>query len=61
MYWFLAIAAWFVLVGLFMRYDRPATRRRVPEPCAGIEDGCPVCLAAAIAAGVIVGDWLTGD
>ena len=34
-----------------------------PEPpaCGGIAAGCPVCLAAAIACGVVLGSWLDGE
>jgi hypothetical protein len=42
---------------------RPAAppKPKSPPPCGGIAGGCPVCLAASIAIGVVVGDWLSGD
>lgn len=42
---------------------RPAPRPKPqsPPPCGGIAGGCPVCLAASVAIGVVVGDWLSGD
>lgn len=53
---------WFVaLVVSEPRGPAAPPKRQSPPPCGGIAEGCPVCLAASIALGVVVGDWLSGD
>ena len=55
-------AAWFVgLVVSESRQPPAPPKPRSPPPCGGIAGGCPVCLAASVAVGVVVGDWLSGD
>lgn len=53
---------WFVAL-VVSEPHRPAAppKRRSPPPCGGIAEGCPICLAASVALGVMVGDWLSGD
>lgn len=53
---------WFVAL-VVSEPRRPAAppKRQSPPPCGGIAEGCPVCLAASVALGVVVGDWLSGD
>lgn len=49
-------------------FKQPPPRRPAASPkrqsrlaCGGMAGGCPVCLAASVALGVVVGDWLSGD
>lgn len=51
------------VVGDVSEASRPAVtpKPQTPPPCGGIAGGCPVCLALSVAAGVVVGDWLSGD
>ncbi len=51
-----------VVDGIVEGLKKPAPRRVSPPdaPCGGIAEGCPVCLAASVALGVMVGDWLSG-
>ena len=55
-------AVWFVAAAASAP-PRPAAppKPESPPPCGGIAGGCPVCLAASVAIGVVVGDWLSGD
>lgn len=60
------VAAWFagcVVAGVVSGVRQPALppRPRTPPSCGGIAEGCPVCLVASVALGVMVGDWLSGD
>lgn len=59
---FMLGAAWFVK-GVVSEARRPPAPPKPlsPPPCGGIAGGCPVCLAASVALGVVVGDWLSGD
>lgn len=62
--WALLILGIVWFVGLVVSEPRrPAVppKRLSPPPCGGIAEGCPVCLAASVALGVMVGDWLSGD
>lgn len=55
-------AAWFVKSVVSEVRRPPAPPKPLsPPPCGGIGGGCPVCLAASVALGVVVGDWLSGD
>ncbi len=55
-------AVWFVAFVVSEARRPPAPPEpRSPPPCGGIAGGCPVCLAASVAVGVVVGDWLSGD
>ena len=50
------VVAYDILTG-----DRPAKRpQRQVHDCGGPAE-CPVCLAAAIVAGVVIDDWLIDD
>ncbi|MDE2977384.1 MAG: hypothetical protein OXU63_07675 [Acidobacteriota bacterium] len=60
----LTLAVVWSVVALFVSEPRrpaPPPARRSPPPCGGIAEACPVCLAASVALGVMVGDWLSGD
>ncbi len=60
----LALAVvWGVVALVVTEPRRPAAppKPQSPPPCGGIAEGCPICLAASVALGVMVGDWLSGD
>ncbi|MCY3590722.1 MAG: hypothetical protein F4089_07165 [Gammaproteobacteria bacterium] len=62
---FLALAAWGLVAWIAWSRIRAVVKmppsQRPDHDCGGLAAGCPVCLAAAVAAGVIVGEWLDGD
>ena len=53
--------AWLSATSPVPSMSLPPPPRPEPPACGGIAAGCPVCLAAAIACGVLIGSWLDGE